>query len=74
MFELWARLSSCNLLLNFIEFVEIKDHKGPSIYYVSKELGGWVQKMAVFGDLQYCIYADFTPLVGGWVRKGPQMC
>ena len=48
--------------------------RGPSIYYVSKGLGGWVQKMAVFADDQFCIYADFTPLVGGWVRKGPKMC
>ena len=41
----------------------------PSIYHVSKGLGGWVQKMASFADFQYCIYADFTPIVGGWVRK-----
>ena len=27
---------------------------------------GWVRKMAIFADVQYCIYAD---IVGGWVRK-----
>ena len=31
----------------------------------AKELGGWVQKMAVFADVHYCTFAD---LVGGWVR------
>ena len=38
--------------------------RGPSMYYVSKGLGWWVQKFAVFADVQYCIYA----LMGGWVR------
>ena len=28
----------------------------------AKGLGGWVQKMAIFADVQYCIYAD---IVGG---------
>ena len=28
-------------------------HKGPFKYDVSKEVGGWGQKMAVFADLQY---------------------
>ena len=37
--------------------------KGPFKNYVSKEMGGWGQKMAIFTDLQYYIYAD----VGGWV-------
>ena len=37
----------------------------------AKGLGGWVQKMAIFADVQYCIYAD---IVGGWVRKSPKMC
>jgi hypothetical protein len=27
--------------------------------------------MAIFADLQYCIYAD---IVGGWVRKSPKVC
>ena len=27
--------------------------KGPFKYYVSKEMGGWGQKMAIFEDLQY---------------------
>ena len=26
---------------------------GPFKYYVSKEVGGWGQKMAIFADLQY---------------------
>ena len=35
--------------------------------YITSVLGGWVQKMPFFADVQYCIYAD---IVGGWVRKG----
>ena len=35
--------------------------KGPSLYYVSK-MTAWVQKIAIFADVQYCIYAD---IVGG---------
>ena len=27
--------------------------------------------MAIFADVQYCIYAD---RVGGWVRKSPKTC
>ena len=30
-------------------------------------MGGWVQKVAIFVDVHYCIYAD--KWVGGWVRK-----
>ena len=30
----------------------------------AKELGGWVQKKSIFGDVQFFIYAD---IVGGWV-------
>ena len=26
----------------------------PFKYYVTKEVGGWSQKMAIFDDLQYC--------------------
>ena len=26
----------------------------------SKGVGGWVQKMAIFADVQYCIYADIV--------------
>ena len=38
----------------------IRDHP----YITSaKGLGGWVQKMAIFADVQYCIYADTE--VGG---------
>ena len=35
--------------------------KGSSIYYVSKEVGGWGQKNGNFST----IYAD----AGGWVQK-----
>ena len=30
-----------------------KFHMGPFKYYVSKEVSGWGQKMAIFADLQY---------------------
>ena len=33
--------------------------QGPSISYVSKGRGGWVQKMSVFVDLQYYTYPLF---------------
>ena len=36
----------------------------------AKELGGWGQKMAIFADVQYCIYAD---IVGG-SKKSPKIC
>ena len=39
------------------QFVSVK---GPFKYYVSKEVGGWGQKMAIFAALKY--HAD----VGGW--------
>ena len=42
---------------------------GPSIYYVSKGLGGWVQKMASFADAHYCTCAD---IVGG-SKKNPTL-
>ena len=29
-----------------------KESKGPFKYYVSKEVGGWGQKMTIFADLQ----------------------
>ena len=32
-------------------------------------VGGWFQKIAVFGDVQYFIYVD----MGGLVRKDPKM-
>jgi hypothetical protein len=28
-------------------------YQGPLKYYVSKEVGGWGQKVAIFADLQY---------------------
>ena len=37
----------------------------------AKGLGGWGQKMTIFADVQYCIYAD---IVGGWVRNRPKIC
>ena len=46
------------------QFLKYSD-KEPSIYYVSKELGGWVS----FADVQYRTYAD---VVGGLVRKSPK--
>ena len=45
------------------QFLDIRDH------YLGKRtgyVGGWVQKLTIFADVQYCIYAD---LVGGWVTK-----
>ena len=41
----------------------VKDH-----HYITsaKGLGGCVLTMAIFADVQYCIYAD---IVGGWVKK-----
>ena len=34
-------------------------------------VGGWGQKMAIFADVQHCIYAD---IVGEWVRKSSKTC
>ena len=31
-------------------------HRGPFKYYVSKDVAGWGQKMAIFADLQYYLY------------------
>ena len=36
---------------------------GPFKYYVSKEVGGWGQKMAILDDLQY--YKSSKSWVGG---------
>ena len=44
--------------------------KGPSIYIPITSVTGWVQKMAVFADVQYCIYADI--LSGS--KKAQKMC
>ena len=30
--------------------------RGPFKYYVSKEVGGWGQKMAIFADIQYVLF------------------
>ena len=46
---------------SFLSFFwqRLRDHP----YITSpKELGRWGQKMAIFADVQYCIYAD---IVGG---------
>ena len=51
-------------------FLKYSDKK-PTIYYVRKELGGWVKKMASFADVLCCIYAD---IVVGLVRKSPKLC
>jgi hypothetical protein len=37
---------------------------GDHPYITSAKRTGWIQKMAIFADVQYCIYAD---IVGGWV-------
>ena len=44
-------------------FGQVRGH-----FYImsAKGLGGWVQKMAIFADVQYCIYAN---IVGGWVGQ-----
>ena len=39
--------------------------KKPSIYYVSKGLGGWISKIASLADAQYCVYTDLLKWVGG---------
>ena len=45
---------------------------GPSLYYVSIRLGVWGQKIAIFGDVQNCIYDDSEwPWVG---PKKPKIC
>ena len=36
----------------------------------AKGLGGWGQKMSIFADVQYCIYAN---IVGG-SEKSPKIC
>ena len=41
----------------------VRDH--PYIM-IAKGLVGWVQRMAVFADVHYCIYAD---IVFGWLQK-----
>ena len=44
-------------------FSVLRLRKGPFKYYVSKKVGGWGQKMAIFAIYYYfTIYAD----VGGW--------
>ena len=41
---------------------QVRDH----LYnMLAKGLGGWVQKMTIFANVQYCIYAD---IVGGFEK------
>ena len=51
--------------------VAVKVAKRPSFYYFSK-MNGWVglEKVHIC-YVQYCIYAN---IVGGWVRKSPNIC
>ena len=42
-------------------YFKVACYLGPSIYYVSKRLGTWVQKMAVFAALQmYTVELEWT--------------
>ena len=50
--------------LKFIQLLSSSSFdRGPFKYYVSKEVGGWGQKMAIFADLQ--CYLCWTRWVGG---------
>ena len=40
-----------------------------TIHILRQQRTGRVQKMANFAIFQYCIYADFTRLLDGWVTK-----
>ena len=40
--------------------------KGPFMYYVSREVGGWGQKMAIFADLQYYLCWRNTWMLPNW--------
>ena len=56
------------LLSNVFLMITVRDHP----YITSaKGLGEWVQKIAIFADVHYCIYAD---ILGGWVRKRTKIC
>ena len=54
--------------VNFYTRIAVRDHPYIKSAY---GLGGWVHKIAIFADIQYCIYAD---IVVGWVQKSPKMC
>ena len=36
--------------------LDLATDKRPFKYYVSKEVGGWSQNMAIFADLQYFLF------------------
>ena len=55
-------IQNIQVRLSIFEDLNVDEGMGPSLYYVSKELGGCFQKMDIFPDVQYCIYAD---IVGG---------
>ena len=48
-FLAYKRQTTTELLLSNY----LNSPKGPFKYYISKEVGGWRQKMALFADLQY---------------------
>ena len=54
------KMCPCRVL---VSFVTRSLFKGPSIYYVSK-MSGWVQKVGVFADVQYCIYDQIKAVEG----------
>ena len=43
-----------------------KMHQGPSYITSAKGLGGWIQKMTIFADVQNCIYWSIC-----WISKIP---
>ena len=52
-----------------IEALRYIEHTIHILLTSANEPGGWVQNMAVFADVQYCIHAD---KVGGWGIKRPK--
>ena len=44
----------------------LKDHL---IITSATGLGEFARNMAIFAEVQYCIYDDIVAWVGGWVRK-----
>ena len=47
----------------------LKMPKGPSIYYVSKEVGGRGQK-----NCNFCLHTYLDGWVLGWAQKRPKTC
>ena len=51
----WCSSLEVKVFLLASQIKLLRDHP----YITSaKRLGGWVKKIAVFADVQYCIYAD----------------